>query len=478
MHRSSFFHKCICAIAFAVGAVSALVAGEPVTVRHFGVLPDPVKVNTVMIQAAIDSAASRGQMLVFGPGDYVSGTLLLPDNACIRLDSAARLLGSTNPYDYRGYADGTGMEALVSARGVGNIRITGPGTIDGRGLGVALAVDSLHHTGVRPDPSYNLRRMRPSLRPKLIDMHDVDNLVIDSLHLRASAAWGLSLNGCTDVVVRGIDFVNRAYWNNDGIDVADCRNVLIEGCYINSADDGIVLKSFDKNGGNDGVVIRDCDIRSSASALKFGTESYGAFRNVTVRDIRVRDTFRSAVALETVDGAVLENVLIDGVDAQNTGNALFMRLGHRNGDNPGAFRNVTVRNLSCTVPFGRPDEAYDLRGPDINVIHNPFPASITGIPQAHISGVTLENIHITYPGRGTKGMAYIAPYRYGDVPEAVSAYPEYSMFGELPAWGFYIRHVDGITFRNVTVQAVEPDSREAVVMDDVTGVDGRIDVSY
>lgn len=74
-----------------------------------------------------------------------------------------------------------------------------------------------------------------------------------------------------------------------------------------------------------------------------------------------------------------------------------------------------------TIPYGRPDSEYDLRGPDINIIHNPFPASITGIPGHKVENVTLANIDIAYPGRGTKGMGYIGAYRYKDIPEQTNA---------------------------------------------------------
>lgn len=102
---------------------------------------------------------------------------------------------------------------------------------------------------------------------------------------------------------------------------------------------------------------------------------------------------------------MLEDVVVDGIDALNTGNAIFIRLGHRRGERPGALRNVTIRNLTCEIPQGRPDMDYDLRGPDINVIHNPFPSSITGIPGAKVENISLENISITYrPGYQRDGI--------------------------------------------------------------------------
>lgn len=456
-----------------------------VAVMALAMHPQAVAEKLFDLQGLIDKAAEKDGTVRLEKGRYVIGSVDLKSGVTLHLEEGAMLLGSTNPFDYKGFvakesgADLTAdkcskpLFALISAHDASNVAITGRGTIDGRGLELALAIDSLHHTGVIRDPNYNTRRMRPANRPKLLDFENVKHLTIENVNLRSSASWGLSLKNCSDVTVRGIDFVNRAYWNNDGIDISDCKNVLVEKCHINSADDGIVLKSFDANGCNDGIEIRDCDIESSASAFKIGTESFGGFRNVTVKNLRIKDTFRSAVAIETVDGAFLENVSVDSVTATNTGNAFFIRLGHRRGEKPGSLRNVTISNLRCEIPFGRPDEDYDLRGPDINVIHNPFPASITGIPGHKAENIMLRNIDVSYPGRGTKGMGYIGAYRYKDVPENIDSYPEFHMFGELPAWALYMRHVDGVTFDNVKFTKRADDYRRAIVaVDDVSNVTG------
>lgn len=405
----------------------------------YGIMSHPRLVQTEAIQSLLDDAAHDGSTAYFPPGVYVSGTLFIPSHVTLYLDEGATLLGSLDPYDYTGYALDSDevnlqadkcskrMMALITSHSTQGIAIAGRGSIDGRGLEVALAIDSLHHIGERIDPNYNTRRMRPSIRPKLIDFDRIDTLRIEGVNLRASASWGLSLNKCNDVTISGIDFINRAYWNNDGIDIADCHRVTVTGCNINSADDGIVLKSFDPYDGNEEITITDCEIRSSANAVKLGTESFGGFRHIRVSDIRVYDTFRSAIAIESVDGATIDDVTVDNITAQNTGNAIFIRLGHRRGDRPGTLRNVTISRLSCDIPFGRPDADYDLRGPDINTIHNPFPSSITGLPDAKVENIVLRDISISYPGRGTRGMAYVGSYRA--VPEQRSEYPEFHMFG-------------------------------------------------
>lgn len=442
-----------------------------------GIVGDGVTLNTKAIQNAIDklSASKMGGTLVFGPGDYLTGAVELKSNVELRIENGATILGSTNPYDFDNLnqasvgkrGDEDVHQGLIVCEKAQNIKITGNGTIDARGLDLALAIDSLHHIGERLDPNYNTRRKRPSTRPKLLFFSNSENILIKGVTFRNSAGWGLSMHCNSNLLIDSVTVVNRGYWNNDGIDINDCRNVIVSRCDINAADDGVCLKSDNPDACCDSILIADCRIASSASAVKFGTASYGGFKNVTIRNIYVYDTFRSAIALETVDGGVLENILVDGVKAVNTGNAIFVRLGARHDDRPGICRNITIKNMNVEVPFGRPDEKYDLRGPEVSFFHNPFPSSITGIPNRYVENVSLENIEIVYPGRATKGMAYHGLYRVKEVNEAIADYPEFTMFGELPSWAFYVRHVKGISFKNIKVSHKEPDFRPACVFDDV-----------
>lgn len=466
-------------LSFLLLLISALsISAKPLDfdIRKYGAVADGMTINTVAIQNAIDAASRNkdGGRVIIGRGQWLTGMLEMKSNVGLYLDEGAILLGSTNPYDYdenkkvgkRGDEDV--HQGLIVSNGAKNIAITGKGIIDGQGLGLALAIDSLHHIGERIDPSYNTKRQRPTTRPKLLFLADSESITISGVEFRNSSGWGLSFHESADIEISNIKVVNRGYWNNDGIDLNDCKDVYIHDCDINSADDGICLKSDNSSSTCKDITIEHCRITSSASAIKFGTASYGGFCNVSIKDIVVYDTFRSAIALETVDGGRLENITVDGVNATNTGNPLFIRLGARHDEQPGICRNITIRNLKAQVPFGRPDESYDLRGPEVDYFHNPWPSSITGIPGRYIENVTLENIDIEYPGRATKGMAYVGLYRAHEVPEKVDGYPEFSMFGELPSWAFYLRHVKGLSMNNVTVRLAGSDFRPAIVHEDVT----------
>lgn len=206
------------------------------------------------------------------------------------------------------------------------------------------------------------------MRPKLVRFSECHHVRFSAITFKNSSCWGLSLELCNNLVIDGVTVYNRAYWNNDGMDITDCKNVRITHCKVNSADDGICLKSYYPGYSDDSIYIADCTIRSGASALKFGTASFGGFKNVTIENIAIFDTYRSAIAIESVDGGDIENISVNNIVAKNTGNAIFIRLGQRSGDIPGGY-------------------------------HNPFPSSITGIPGHYVQDVVLSNIEVTYPGR-------------------------------------------------------------------------------
>jgi hypothetical protein len=145
-------------------------------------------------------------------------------------------------------------------------------------------------------------------------------------------------------------------------------------------------------------------------------------------------------------------------------------LGQRSGIKPGIIKNIYIGNLSVEIPLARPDINYDIRVYEA-ANYNPLPASIVGIPENYIENVTLEDIKITYPGRASKGQAYFPLNRLSQLPEKIKNYPEFSMFGELPAWAFYVRHVENIHFKNVTMLLKDYEFRPALIFDDVVGID-------
>ncbi len=463
-------HLCItCLIVF---LTQPFLYSQEYNIRSYGAIPDATTLNTKAIQKAIDQAHQDGGGRVIIPaGRFLSGGIVLKSGVELHLEKKAVLLGSTDPSDYTVI---NRWKALVMADQATNIAITGKGTLDGQGAELALHVDSLFYAGEVDSADYVFKEKRPkvTIRPQIIEFLNCKNIRVTDVTLRDAASWVQSYKLSDSIVIDGITVESDAYWNNDGIDIIDCQNVSITNCDINASDDGICLKSYAVNDVGiilcENIYIGNCRVRSSASAIKFGTASYSGFRNVVVENIKVYDTFRSAIALEMIDGGFLENVLVQDIKGRNTGNAIFIRLGKKYQPAPtGKLRNVMIRNVKVKVPFTTPDADYEIRGPALPFFHNVFPSSIVGLPGHPVENVTLENIQITYPGKGNKAYANLPLSRVEEVPEEANKYPEFSMFGELPAWGFYVRHVEGLTMNNIKIKIRKPDYRPAMVFDDV-----------
>jgi polygalacturonase len=437
-------------------------------IKNYGAVEGGRTVNTTAIQKAIDAAAVKGGKVIIPAGIYLSGSIHLKSNVELSLDRGATLLGSTNLSDYE---KNDRWYALILANKQNNIAITGYGTIDGQGKALAENVKKLVKNGVIKDP-LKLNRPDEMWRPQLIELQRSNKVKVQHVTLKNSSCWVETYNLCTDLLIDSITVHSTAFWNNDGIDVQDCKNVKIKNCNINAADDGVCLKSSDPASACENIEVTNCKIRSSASAVKFGTSSLGGFKNIKVDHIEVYDTYRVAVALEIVDGGAMENIDVGHINARHTGGAIFIRLGQRKGDKPGTIKGIRIHDVTVDIPKGKPDVGYDIAGPPEEDIypHNLLPIEIVGLPGHDIHDVTLENINVTFGGGADKAHAYVSLDSLAKIPERVPDYPEFSMFGELPAWGIYARHADGLNLKNVTIKYAEKDFRAAVVLDDVKRV--------
>ncbi len=437
----------------------------------FGIQADGQTLNTNSIQAAIDYINKNGGgRLVFTAGNYLTGTVYLKSDVVLHLEGGATLLGSTNPWDYD-KSNRVNWASMIFAFDQKNIGITGKGTINGQGFQTANNMVNYIHRGLFQDV-LKLDRPYEGNRPMNVYFRECDNIIIKDITLRDPASWNQTYDQCTNLLVEGIVVDSKSYWNNDGIDVIDCDGVVIRDCFIDAADDVFCFKSHDVNKICQNVVVENCIGRSSANGLKFGTVSRGGFRNFKVKDLTIYDTYRSAITFAAVDGAIIENIEVDGVRSLHTGNVIYLRIGDRwsKGKKP-VMRNITIKNVYAEVPMDKPDAGYNYEGPIEDLPRNISPASIVGLPEYQIENVTLQNIEIVYPGAGNPYYAFcgLTPDDLDGIPEMPAAYPEFSQFKELPAWGFYVRHAKNIVFDNVTFKAKDKDYRPAIVIDDVEG---------
>jgi hypothetical protein len=434
----------------------------------FGAKPGLQYSNSKSIQQAIEAAAKTGGRVIVPAGQFVTGPFEMKSNVALYLAEGAELLGSINRLDY-GKQD---AQPLISAKGQHNIAITGEGIINGRGAEVVKNLLFLLHQSILTDETWVVKRPSESNRPRLIAFSNCEDVSIKNVTVKNSAGWVQDFVNCNRLNIDSVTVESTAYWNNDGIDIVNSKNVSITNCIIDAADDGICLKSEGSPGICENVYVANCIIRSSASGFKLGTGSYGGFKNIKVRNITVYDTYRSAIALEAVDGGFIDGVDIEGVTAKYTGNAIFIRLGHRNKtDQYSTVKNIRIAKLKADIPNAKPDTGYPLEGPLPKVPpHNLLPASITGISNHLVENIVLEDIEITYGGGASEKIAHIPLDKLDSVVENEAGYPEFSMFGELPSWGFYVRHAKGISFKNIKLNYQASDFRPAVIFDDVTSI--------
>jgi polygalacturonase len=417
------------------------------SILDFGAKPDGTTLCTQAIQNAIDRCAKNGGGTVYLPsGTWLTGTIYLENHITLRLDSGCLLLGSKEKKDYGRSRKLAGTEgetfsywAIIAGKNLENIAICGRGTIDGQGTNF---------------------KYKDGSRPKNIYLENCSDVLIEGLQLSSAGSWMQHYRRCDRLTIRDIAVFNHVSYNNDGLNIDSCRDVTITGCAVDSDDDAIVMKSLSVSP-CENITISDCLVSSHCNSIKMGTESGGGFQNITVSNCAIcsprfskviygRQRGLAGVALEIVDGGTLDRVAISNLTIRGVTVPIFMRLGNRarfydkNQSKPdvGKFRNVIVSNIIAT---------------DCSQVG----CSITGLPGHAIENVTLSNIQLGLEGGGTKEDAL------RQVPEKPTSYPESTMFGTLPAYGFFCRHVKGIKFHNLRLETSVPDYRHAIVFDDV-----------
>ena len=311
-------------------------------------------------------------------------------------------------------------------------------------------------------------------------MDNCDKLVFSGVTYKRPAFWGLHLVDCKDIHFNAITVrMRNNNFNNDGLDLDGCEDVLIENCDIESGDDAICLKSSKNPCRN--IVVRNCRVASNTAALKFGTSSHGGFIDVSVTNCYFYDSPMGAIKLQLVDGGRLENVEISRIVMKHVGNPIFIRLGdrgktygERRGKAPvGVLKNIRISEVVAEVTFEDRTKAAEAAYKNLKVDPSlertdkekakAGPIMITGIPGHYVEDVVLENIKISYPGCGSEEDARRV------VPEDEDRYPEQYFFGVLPAWGAYIRHAKNVEFKNVELTFRGSDARQKIVLDDVEG---------
>lgn len=467
-------------------------------IRTYGARGDGKTLDTNAINKAIDAASIAGGGTVFFPaGTYLSFSIHLKSNITLYLDSGATLLAADpaihkgkydsfepNEFDmYQDFGHSHWKNSLIWGIGVENVAIVGQGKIDGKGLSKRSPGPQRPRTdGDTPTSMKNnvspLGELSPlkemeGLGTKAIALKLSKNVTLKDFTIFQGGHFALLATGVDNLTIDGL----RVDTNRDGFDIDACRNVRISNVYVNTPnDDAIVLKSSYALGfarATENVTITNSQVSGFdlgtmldgtfkttqefapdkdrvTGRIKFGTESNGGFKNITISNINF--VHCRGLAIETVDGGFIEDVTISNITMRDITTApIFIRLGKRQRAPEGApiakIRRIIIDNIV------------------VSGAHHEFASIIAGLAESPIEDVRLSNIRIHYKGGGTKEDAMREP------PENEKNYPEPSMFGVTPSYGFYVRHAKGITFDNVEVSFDKEDARPAFLLDDVQNIE-------
>jgi polygalacturonase len=518
-------------LAFQAGQGMAHAAASPPVagsfdVRTFGATGDGKTLDSPSINKAIDAAsAAGGGTVMFPAGNYLCYSIHLKSDISLYLDAGATIIAADPPaqgagggFDpaepnewdkYQDFGHSHFHNSLIWGEGLGNIAILGYGRIWGRSLSKGMGAEI------------------PGVGNKSISLKNCHNVLLRDFSILHGGHFGILATGIDNFTLDNL----KIDTNRDGMDVDCCRNVRISNCYVNSPwDDGICLKADHALGSSkqtEFVTITNCyvsgcweegtmldgtykkfaaDVRgvSHTGRIKFGTESDGGFRNITISNCVFEGC--QGLALESVDGAILEDITVTNISMRDIMSApIFLRLGNRmrapEGRPIGTLKRVIISNIVCSGSVSG------------------LGSVISGIPGHYIEDVKISNVQVLHQGGGTKEAAAFQP------PEHEDYYPEPDMFvmpdrpgrngraangqfvpegqgragagrgpapgqqpggrgpggrgpggpppvmRSMPSQGFYIRHVKGIQFDNIEIKAEKEDQRPEFVLDDVQGAD-------
>lgn len=456
-------------------------------VRDYGTMGDGKTLDTDAVNRAIEAAAAAGGgVVVFPAGNYLCFSIHLKSYVHLHLLQGSAIIAADSPLpgEQTGYRGGVFDAAepnapweayqdfghnhwhnsLLWGEGIHNFSITGPGLFWGRGLSNGRD---------RKGDGAPFIAEQAGVGNKTLALKNCHNVLLRDFSILKGGHFGLLLTGVDNLTIDNL----KIDTDRDGIDIDCCQNVRVSNCTVNSPwDDGICPKSSYALGyarPTKNVTIANCLVTGCyelgsvlggsfkkfapeahawhTGRIKCGTESNGGFINITITGCVFEGC--QGYALETVDGALLEDITISNTTMRDLHSGpVFLRLGARlrgpkESTKVGVLRRVLINNLEC---YNAPAKVCSV---------------LSGIPGYAIEDVKLSNIYVESAGGAPASAASI------ELPEDESKYPEPSMFGVTPAFGFYLRHVRNVEMGHVEVATQSPDGRPAFSLNEVERAD-------
>jgi hypothetical protein len=426
--------------AFLLG-IWALAAGEPTSpptstrlfnIRDHGAAGDGATLDTPSINQAIEACAQAGGGQVrFPPGRYLSGTVHLRSGVTLFFDAGATLVGTTNLALYQQPTPpafmpearwGKWHRGLIVGENLEDVTIGGPGTIDGNRVF---------------DPTGE-ERMRG---PHTIVFVNCRRFTLRDVSIVDSANYAVFFQVSSQVEVRNVTFTGG--WDGvhfRGAPGHDCRDVNLIGCRFYTGDDAIAGRYWDN------VIISGCVVNSSCNGLRV----IGPATRLIVHDclfygpgLQPHRTSREQRRTNMLSGIILQpgawdateglldEVLISDVTMNDVASPVTLWIKGSN-----TVGRVTVNGLNATGVYRSA-------------------LSVESWADAPVTNIVFRNVNVEFAGGGSAEQATQLVRGPG-----VDSRP-------LPAWGFYARNVERITFEDVRLSCTRDDFRPVLMAENV-----------
>jgi polygalacturonase len=354
-------------------------------IADHGAAPGDADDAAKAIQLTIDAASAAGGGIVeIPPGEFVAGPFHLASDIDLQLDAGAML--KMLPIDK--YPGGTSdPDSFISGRGLHDVSITGPGTIDGQGA-----------------PWWPLVKTQPGIRrPRMIALSACDRLLIENVHLQNSPMFHIAISGhSTNVTVRGVtirapastDPVNPSH-NTDACDVSG-SHVLIENCDVSVGDD-----DFTCGGGTSDVHIIHCTY-GNGHGVSIGSPTAGGVSDITVEDCTFTNTECGIrIKSDRGRGGVVQRLTYRNLKMTNVGFPILIYAAYMAPDRK--YRDLV--DITSEIATTYPSKPLASRTPvyrDItfsNITATAAPGRraglIWGLPEAPATDIVLQDVNIT-----------------------------------------------------------------------------------
>jgi polygalacturonase len=419
-------------------APAAWSAGPFFNIKDYGALSDGSASATEAFRAAIQAAKAAGGGTVYVPaGTYVTGPIELVSNLVLHVDAGAtvRFPATRLPFT-KGRQQS--VEALTPVPLIGghdleNVTITGRGVLTtdnaewmklmprqkGSGSDPGSAngpnwehlLQSLEVKTPAAEEEYVMAA--PELRPSFVRVMDSKNILIEGVHFAGSPMWTVHLLYSDNVVVRDLIIETYPGVHTDGIAVDSSRNVRISNCYIDTGDDGIVIKAGKDADGlrvnrpTENVSIANCTVHRAHGAVTIGSETSGWVRNIVASNITCKGTEMGVrIKSRRGRGGGVEDVRFNNWTMEDVGQGInitsyyIMEGEVRTGEQPVSNRTPVFRNIAISnMTINRARLAINIEGlPELPIqglrISDVIASAKTGLKASYADALELHNVQV------------------------------------------------------------------------------------